>query len=34
MKKKFECKRCKKTLIIKLPNCPHCSSCDGYKKIK
>ena len=31
---KYICKRCHKTVAIKLPNCPECSSSDGYDKIK
>ena len=33
MKTKYKCKRCGKVVAIKLPNCPECSSCDGYDEI-
>ena len=31
-KTKYECKRCGHVLLIKIPNCPNCSSSDGYIK--
>ena len=33
METKYKCKRCGKVVAIKLPNCPKCSSCDGYDEI-
>ena len=34
MTTKYKCKRCGKVVAIKLPNCPECSSCDGYDKME
>ena len=33
MEAKYKCKRCGKIVSIKVPNCPECSSCDGYDVI-
>ena len=30
MKIKYKCKRCGKAIAIKVPNCPECSSSDGF----
>jgi len=34
MQAKYKCKRCGKVVAIKLPNCPECSSCEGYDEVK
>ena len=34
MTTKYKCKRCGKVVAIKIPNCPECSSCDGYDEVK
>jgi len=31
---KYKCKRCHSVVIAKLPNCPECSSSDGYEVVK
>jgi len=31
---KYRCKRCHKQVAIKVPNCPECSSSDGYDELK
>ena len=31
MSTKYKCKRCGNIAAIKMPNCPECSSCDGYE---
>ena len=30
---KYKCKRCGNVVAIKVPNCPVCSSSDGYEPI-
>ena len=34
MESKYKCNRCGKVVSVKVPNCPECSSCDGFDEIK
>ena len=34
MKTQYKCKRCGKIVAVKVPNCPECTSSDGYTKLE